>query len=69
MNTHGMADQWTLALRCLDCALTGVATLSKAKRSAIKVDHLPEGFKLIITDHSDTFYCVSCNRPAKTVII
>jgi hypothetical protein len=69
MNTRGVVDQWTMALRCPDCALVGVARLSKAKRSASNVDHLPEGFKYIGTDYGDIFYCVTCNRPAKTVDI
>jgi hypothetical protein len=69
MNTRGVVDQWTMALRCPDCALVGVARLSKAKRSAGKVDHLPEGFKSVVTDQGNTFYCVTCDRPAKTVNI
>jgi hypothetical protein len=69
MTTRGVVDQWMLALRCPDCALVGVARLSKAKRSAGKVDHLPEGFRFTVIDHDHTFYCVTCDRPAKAVII
>jgi hypothetical protein len=69
MNTRGVTDEWTMALRCPDCALVGVARLSKANRAASKVDHLPEGFEFVVTDHGDTFYCVTCNRRAKAVIL
>jgi hypothetical protein len=55
MNTRGVTDEWTMALRCPDCALVGVARLSKANRAASKVDHLPEGFKSVVSDHGNTF--------------
>jgi hypothetical protein len=69
MNTPRVVDQWSMALRCPDCALVGVARLSKTNRSGSKLDHLPEGFKFAVIDHGDTFYCVMCDRPARTVII
>jgi hypothetical protein len=69
MSARGVTDEWTMALRCPHCALVGVAKLSKANRAASKVNHLPEGFNFVVADHDDTFYCVSCNRRAKAVIL
>jgi hypothetical protein len=69
MNTRGIVDHWRKALRCPDCALVGVATLSKAKRLASKVEHLPEGFRFLGTDDGNAFYCVTCDRPAKAINI
>jgi len=56
------------AVRCPDCALVGIASLTE-KSSATKIKRLPKGFKIITTDEGDQIYCAACNRPAITLII
>ena len=56
------------AVRCPDCALVGIASLTE-KSSARKIKRLPKGFKVITTDEGDQIYCAACNRPAITLII
>jgi putative heme iron utilization protein len=56
------------AVRCPDCALVGIASLTE-KSSATKIKRLPKGFKVITTDEGDQIYCAACNRPAITLII
>jgi hypothetical protein len=59
-------DRWTEVLRCPFCTLTGVASLSLGTPDdrAIVVDHLPSGFKVVSSEHGDTFFCEACNRAA-----
>ena len=54
------------AVRCPDCALVGIASLTGEKS---KIKRLPKGFKVITTDEGDQIYCAACNRPAITLII
>jgi hypothetical protein len=57
-------DQWTEILRCRNCALTGVASLSH--KEIMVIEMLPVGFKAVSSQYGDTFYCESCNRAAGT---
>jgi hypothetical protein len=59
-----VSDQWTEVLRCRNCALTGVASLSQGRDGAIAINRLPVGFKAVSSEFGDTFYCKGCNRPA-----
>jgi hypothetical protein len=55
-------DHWVEILRCPQCEKTGPAELSQMNGSLdIKVDSLPEGFKLVESEYGIDFYCSSCD--------
>jgi hypothetical protein len=59
-------DHWTEVLRCPDCSLAGVATLSQGTTDnfATNIDVIPAGFRAVSSHYGDTFFCEACNRPA-----
>lgn len=59
-------ESWTEVLRCSLCASTSVATVSQCRSGAIVVQRLPVEFKLVSSQYGDTFYCVTCQRPARS---
>jgi hypothetical protein len=60
------ADHWVEVLRCPRCKNTGTAELSELGSSFdIKVDSLPEGFRVFESEHGINFYCSSCDCPAE----
>jgi hypothetical protein len=61
-----VSDQWTEILRCRNCALTGVASLSQSGSGAVLIKILPAGFKAASSQYGDTFYCEGCDRTAGT---
>lgn len=58
-------DRWVENLTCLQCGKTGSAELSTADRQswAVRVDSIPEGFKVIESEISSNFYCGFCDCP------
>ena len=62
----GALEHWTEVLRCPNCGLTGVASLSQPKDGAtvIIIDEMPVGFKAVSTEYGDTFFCETCDRAA-----
>jgi hypothetical protein len=65
-------DQWTEILRCPKCGMTGSAELSQANDQAfrdgdqdVRVDSLPDGFKVIQVEHGIDFCCASCDIPVE----
>jgi hypothetical protein len=64
-----LSDHWTEVLRCPNCALTGVAVLSLPNGSdSVRLETLPAGFRAVTSKYGDTFYCVTCDRPASEVL-
>ena len=71
MNMIGR-DQWTEALRCPKCPMTGSVELSQANGQAfhdgdqdVRVESVSEGFKAIQLEYGSSFYCAACNCPAE----
>jgi hypothetical protein len=65
-------DQWIENLRCPKCRRTGCAELSQASGQAyhdgdqdVRVESLPDGFKLVESKNSRNFYCAFCDRPVQ----
>jgi hypothetical protein len=61
-------DQWTENLKCPTCGRTGSAELSQASGQAfhdgdqaIRVDHVPEGFKAVQFEYGSNFYRSFCD--------
>jgi hypothetical protein len=63
-----VSDQWTEILRCPNCAVTGVASLSQNADGALLINALPVGFIAVSSEYGDTFFCEACKRPAGTTI-
>ena len=66
------ADHWVEVLRCPRCKELGSAELSQANGQAfhdgdqdVRVDSLPDGFKVIQTEYGINFYCSSCDCPVE----
>jgi hypothetical protein len=59
-------EHWREVLRCPNCGLTGVATLSQPNdvAAAMVIDNMPVGFKAVSSAYGDTFLCEGCNRAA-----
>ncbi len=60
-----VSENWTEVLRCPLCASTAVATLSQSRSGGIVVQELPTDFKPVSSEYGDTFYCLTCERPAR----
>jgi ribosomal protein S27AE len=57
-----MTDEWNEELRCPECGKTGMARLSHPKGDqAPTVQKVPDGFKVISTQHGPDFHCGTCN--------
>jgi hypothetical protein len=59
-------DRWIEELTCPECGATGNAELSTADAGSwtVRVDSIPEGFKVIQSEHGSSFYCTLCEIPA-----
>ena len=64
-------DHWTERLDCPKCGKTGTAQFSQANEQAfhevdqdIRVDLVPIGFKVVLTEFGNSFYCASCGTSA-----
>ena len=59
------ADHWAEVLRCPQCKKTGTAELSETGGSDLKVDIVPEGFRIFESEHGINFHCASCDCPVE----
>jgi hypothetical protein len=64
-------DHWTERLDCPKCGNTGTAQFSQAKGQAfhdgdqdIRVDLVPIGFTVVMTEFGNSFYCAGCGTSA-----
>ena len=60
-------DRWVEKLRCPNCRKAGIARLSTTDEFSweIRMDGVPEGFKVVRSESSSNFYCSSCDRPVE----
>jgi hypothetical protein len=57
-----MADEWNEGLRCPKCRKTGKASLSQGDGDGVPTARsVPDGFKIINTEHGPTFRCGDCD--------
>ena len=61
-------NQWTELLTCSNCGMSGPVQLSQREKRTFdfSVEAIPSGFKDVHLDFGKTFFCGSCNLPAKT---
>jgi predicted RNA-binding Zn-ribbon protein involved in translation (DUF1610 family) len=60
-----MTDQWTEKLQCPKCRKVGMAGLFQPDdQDKPTIDSLPEGFKVIETEHGIDFHCETCGVAA-----
>ena len=52
-----MRDQWYENLRCPTCGKTGKASLSQDNDDEPTIQILPDGFKVVATEHGPDFSC------------
>jgi hypothetical protein len=64
-------DHWTENLGCPKCRKTGTAQFSQANGQAfhkgdqdVRVDLVPIGFKVVLTEFGSSFYCATCGTSA-----
>jgi predicted RNA-binding Zn-ribbon protein involved in translation (DUF1610 family) len=64
-------DHWTESLNCPKCGKTSTVNFSQATGRAshegdqdIRVDLVPIGFKVVLTEFGNSFYCASCGTSA-----
>jgi hypothetical protein len=60
-------DHWIEHLSCRRCQTSGVAVLSTEDKLSwiVKVETVPEGFRVIRSDNGSNFYCSTCGRPVE----
>jgi hypothetical protein len=60
-------DHWVEFLSCRGCQTTGVALLSTEDKLSwiVKVESVPEGFRVIRSENGIIFYCSTCDRPVE----
>jgi hypothetical protein len=56
-----MKDLWFENLRCPTCGKTGKASLSQDDDDAPTIQILPDGFKVVDTEHGPDFRCATCD--------
>jgi hypothetical protein len=56
-----MRDQWHENLRCPTCGKAGKASLSQDNDDEPTIQILPDGFKVVATEHGPDFYCLTCD--------
>jgi hypothetical protein len=61
LNLAIVLDRWTENLRCPNCGKTGAARLSQEDGWTVRVDSVPEGFKVV----GSNFYCALCDCPVE----
>ena len=64
-------DNWTESLECPNCRKTGVGKFSQANGRAfhegdqdVRVDLVPIGFRVAVTEFGSSFYCDTCGTSA-----
>jgi hypothetical protein len=66
IHTRGMTERWNERLRCSICGGTGVASVSQRDTDdTATIEDVPEGFKVVATEHGPNFYCTICEVPAE----
>ena len=60
-------DHWVENLRCHRCQASGIAVLSTKDKLSwiVRVESVPEGFKVVRSENGSNFYCSACNRPVE----
>jgi hypothetical protein len=58
-------DEWYETLRCPTCGKTGKASLSQDGEDASTIDLVPDGFRVIDTEHGPNFHCETCEVAVK----
>ena len=59
-----MTDKWDEHLRCPQCRITGMASLSHLEGAETPiVDFVTAGFKAVQTEYGPDFHCGACNVP------
>jgi len=62
MHNARMTDEWTEQLRCPNCRKIGMASVSQGDTDETHtVVTVPDGFKIVRTEHGQDFHCVACN--------
>src|SRR5882757_1301036 len=61
LNVSAMRDLWYENLRCPTCGKTGKARLSQDDDDAPTAQIVPDGFKVVDTEHGPDFRCLTCN--------
>jgi hypothetical protein len=56
-----MQDLWFENLRCPICGKTGKASLSQDNGDEPTVQLVPDGFKVVDTEHGPDFRCATCD--------
>ena len=68
MTGRDQRDHWTERLECPKCGKTSFVKLSQANGRAfheeICVDLVPIGFRVVLTEFGNSFYCASCGTSA-----
>jgi len=60
-----MKDVWNETLRCPTCLKTGVASLSQDNGNTPIIQLVPDGFKVVDTEHGPDFRCADCDVAVK----
>jgi hypothetical protein len=59
--------RWVEVVRCPNCRTTGEAQLSAEDEYCwiVRVDIIPQGFRIIQAEIAPIFYCFACDVPAE----
>jgi transcription elongation factor Elf1 len=62
------ATKWIELLICKKCGRSGLVQLSQPEGSTygMRVDAMPEGFKVANHELGEAFFCEACTHPAAT---
>jgi hypothetical protein len=62
------AATWIELLTCQKCGRSELVHLSQPEGSTfgMRVDAMPEGFKIVEHELGEVFFCEACDRPADT---
>jgi hypothetical protein len=55
-------DHWVEYLSCRRCQTSGELSTEDKLSWIVKVETVPEGFRVIQSDNGSNFYCSSCGR-------
>ena len=56
-----MKDEWNERLRCPKCGKSGTASLSQDNGDTPSIQLVPDGFKIVDTEHGPDFRCADCD--------
>ena len=60
-----MKDEWNETLRCPKCGKSGKARLYEDNGDTPIIQLLPDGFKVVDTEHGPDFRCADCDVEVK----